>query len=85
MTERQLLDALAQDSLQRLRWRVLSHFNIMPYSREARRIKNRHVILAAAHMVLDKTSASETNAAYVNSNFDQSRFLNLRRCSNEFK
>ncbi len=54
MTADQLLDAVEKDSMERLRWLVLSRFNILPGSKQARELSKEDIIVSGAHMVLDR-------------------------------
>jgi len=60
---------------ERLRWKVLSRFGILPGSWRSRLISDRTVLRCAAQMLLDRESAGE--AAWVNPAFDQARFERL--------
>lgn len=53
MTER-LLEALAGDARERLRWMVLREFGVLPGSRQAEALTDRELLRCAGHMVLDR-------------------------------
>jgi len=78
MSAQELLQALAEDSLARLRWRVDRLFGILPGSRQDREMDDGQLLLCGMHMVLDSMAAGvETE----NGHFDPERFKQLKELS----
>ena len=78
----ELLDRLEKSPVERLRWRVLRCFRILPGSRAAKRLSDEDVLVCGAHMVLDSRrhpAAEKIGAeASLNGSFDLVRFSELR-------
>ena len=70
MTLNTLLAGLRNDNRQRLRWRVLRLFGVLPGSKEWRRMSDVDCLLCGLHLLLDM---GEQNPA-----FDTERFAQLR-------
>lgn len=85
MTLEKLLNDLENSPMERLRWKVLCRFGVLPTSRQRRRLKDRDCIICGAHMVLDareRSGGREVEAA-VNAAFDRGRFEELAGGKNE--
>lgn len=70
------LTALAADARQRLRWRVLRAFGVLPTERRAGKLDDRAVVECALHMILDLSGPPPAGAE--NPAFDQARFEELK-------
>lgn len=80
MTLEELLEAVEGDALERLRWRVLTGFGVLPGSAQAGELSDADVLLCGAHMLLDRRlrfAASGGRERAVNTAFDKGRFLAL--------
>jgi hypothetical protein len=74
----ELIEKLADDPLARLRWRVCREFEILPCSREAKRMSDRDVVLCGAQLVLDRRELrGRAVEGEQNSSFDEERFAAL--------
>ena len=60
--------------LERLRWRVLKHFGVLPGSRQARALRDRECVRCGLHMVLDQRAREHSGGAEVNPAFDMEIF-----------
>jgi len=70
-----LLDALANDSMQRLRWRVLREFNTLPGSQDALSLSDKDTVLAGLNMLLDLGARTSPYSEYeYNPSFDPQLF-----------
>ena len=74
MTAQALLSALADDPMERLRWRVCRTFGLSPDAPPS----DGACLWAAANLVLDGKSRKETEKAGANPAFDEGRFRCLR-------
>lgn len=74
MTEA-LLETLAADPVARLRWRVLTRFNLPPGGAA---LSDADCLFAAANMVLDARARRKTEEDGANPGFDADRFRRLR-------
>lgn len=78
-----LLRALEDDSLARLKWRVLALLRVSPLGLRARLMTKRQVLRCACHLALDAEARSSGGArrgvsgAAENPNFDIARFAAL--------
>lgn len=78
MNAAELIESLAKDPMERLRWLVLSGFGIVPGSRKAMGISDWDILCCAAHMVIDsRASAANTGEQGENGSFDKERFKRL--------
>ena len=81
MTAEELIRRLEGTPLERLRWRVLHDFRILPGSRAARGLNDEDVLICGAHMVLDarRRRAGEKSGVEFSQNegFDSERFSEL--------
>ena len=80
MTAEELLRSLENNPMERLRWRVLTKFGILPASRRGKELSDEEILICGAHMVLDagavpgRYGGAETGK---NSSFDEDRYLRL--------
>ena len=77
MSCEKLLSTLSADSMERLRWRVLREFHVLPSSDEAKKMSDDDCIRFACHMLIDKDSASERNP-----HFDMGKFAEVMEAEN---
>jgi hypothetical protein len=79
LTADELLGSLEATPGERLRWRVLSRFGILPGSKRSREVSDGDILLCAAHMVLDSRGAAGAarGEAAQNLGFDDERFRAL--------
>jgi hypothetical protein len=79
LTADELLGSLEAVPGERLRWRVLSRFGILPGSKRSREISDGDILLCAAHMVLDSrpSGARARVEAAQSLSFDEERFRAL--------
>ena len=75
----EMLDALAQDSLRRLKWRVMERLHICPASLRALLLTRRRALEFACHLALDagERENGRSKAETVNPGFDMARFRAL--------
>lgn len=72
MTARELVAEVRRDPMERLRWRVLSRFGVLPCSREAREMTDEDCLRYAAHILADRSGDFGVNAS-----FDSGRYSAL--------
>lgn len=79
MTLEELLRELEARPIERLRWRVLREFGVLPGTVVARELSDLECLICGAHMVLDgrRAGADSPLEAAVNESFDQERFKGL--------
>ena len=77
MTSEELMIKLSADPMERLRWRVLREFHVLPSSDEARKMSDDDCIRFAAHMLIDKTGE-----ALPNPNFSMEKYLSATEAEN---
>jgi hypothetical protein len=80
LTAEELLEAIANSPLERLRWLVLSRFNVLPGSKQAGELSDEDVIVCGAHMVLEQRGKRTLSGGFetgVNSSFERARFAGL--------
>ena len=58
MTTPELMNGLNEDSMGRLRWRVLRAFGVLPCSKEAQRMTDAECLEYALHMALDENGGA---------------------------
>lgn len=75
MTAEELLCALSEDAVERLRWLVCRLFRIPPGEAPS----DSECIWAAANMVLDARGGESGSMAGANPAFDEERFERLKR------
>ena len=77
----ELLSRLEKSPVERLRWRVLRYFSVLPGSKAAKKLSDEDVLFCGAHMVLDSRrhpAAGKNKAeASFNGAFDSERFSEL--------
>lgn len=80
MTLEELLSELEARPMERLRWRVLREFGVLPGSARARELSDLECLICGAHMVLDGrgTTGGSDGESAVNESFDRERFDGLR-------
>ena len=76
MTLDALLARLQNDNRQRLRWRVLRQFGVLPGSKEARRMSDIDCLICGLHLLLD-TGFGSGETRERNPAFDAARFHEL--------
>ena len=75
------MQALEQEDYERLKWRVLRAFGVLPGEARARRMTDRAYLYCAAQMMLDeqeKLDAMCPSCREENAGFDERRFEELR-------
>ena len=77
MTVDELMIKLSSDPMERLRWRVLREFKLLPSSDEARKMSDEDCIRFAVHMLIDKTGSFTPNAG-----FSMEEYLEKREAEN---
>lgn len=77
MTSEELMSTLSADPMERLRWRVLREFNVLPSSEEARKMSDDDCIRFAAHMLIDKNGIDLPNP-----NFSMEKYLEKMEAEN---
>lgn len=77
MTSEELMSTLSADPMERLRWRVLREFNVLPSSEEARKMSDDDCIRFAAHMLIDKNGIDSPNP-----NFSMEKYLEKMEAEN---
>ena len=77
MSCEKLLSTLSADPIERLRWRVLREFGVLPSSDEAKKMSDDDCIRFAAHMLIDKDGVSP-----VNPGFDTEKFIEAMEAEN---
>lgn len=79
MTAGELLAALEQDQLERLKWLVLREFSVLPGSEAACQLTDEDYLRCGAHLLLDlRQSRGRADAEEAkNPAFDAGRFLEL--------
>ena len=82
MTPRALLAALEPRAMERLRFRVLREFSVLPLSRQGRKMTDEQCLLYAAHMILSRAGGLSSQPEGTNPGFDRMRFDELRRGKN---
>ena len=79
-----LLDVLDGDSMQRLRWRVLREFNILPGSSAALELSDKDIVLAGLNMLLDLGRRPSSDSEYMsNPHFSSKQFDAIRKMEDE--
>jgi len=78
MSADELLGALEDDPVSRLRWRVLCHFGCPPGGADDRSMSDRDCLFAGVNMVLDLRRREKTEKAGGNPAFDEARFERIR-------
>lgn len=73
MTAEELIADVSRDPMEKLRFRVLRAFNVLPCSDEARRMTDEDCLRYAAQLLADRNGAGETNP-----HFDNDRYLRLK-------
>lgn len=58
MNAGELFARLESDPMERLKWRVLRSFGVLPFSEAARELSDEDYIVCGAHMVLDGRQVS---------------------------
>jgi hypothetical protein len=66
--------------LERLRWRVLEHFGVLPGSRQARSLRDRECVRCGLHMVLDRRERAHSGGE-INPAFDMETFARRKEAS----
>ncbi len=81
MTGQELLEKLANDPIERLRWVVLRSFGVFPVSPRAKKISDRRLIICGAHMVIDSWEKSESSLPErcTNGGFDEIKFFERQK------
>lgn len=79
MNAEELIGQLELDPLERLKWLVLCFFGVLPGSAASQELSDEDYIVCGAQMVIDarRRSSDYEDEAYVNSGFDESRYLYL--------
>lgn len=79
MNAGELFARLETDPMERLKWRVLRSFGVLPYSTVARELTDEDFIVCGAHMVLDgrQTSGTAEIETESNSAFDEKAYMTL--------
>ena len=67
--------------LERLRWRVLKHFGVLPGSRQARALRDRECVRCGLHMVLDQRAREHSGGGGVNPAVDMAAFARRKEAS----
>lgn len=73
MTARELIFDVSRDPMERLRFRVLHAFHVLPCSEAARKMTDEDCLRYAAQLIADKNGAGEANPQ-----FDELRYLRLK-------
>lgn len=73
MTAQELVSQALSDPMERLRFRVLRAFNVLPCSDEARKMTDEDCLRYAAQLIADRDGAGEANP-----HFDNDRYLRLK-------
>lgn len=73
-----LLVRLDLEPRERLRWRVLREFKVLPGSREDKRLSDVDCVICGLHMLLDMQRGQVKGAGYTNPAFDPERFEKLK-------
>ena len=81
MTLEEELRRLESEPLERLRWRVLEHFGVLPGSRQARALRDRECVRCGLHMVLDRRERQGFGGGGVNPAFDMETFARRKEAS----
>lgn len=79
MNAAELFARIEADPVERLKWRVLRSFGVLPYSAQARELSDEDFVVCGAHMVLDgrNTSGVEAEEAQYNASFDETAYKTL--------
>lgn len=77
MTCEELMKNLSADPMERLRWRVLREFKVLPSSNDAKTMSDDDCIRFAAHMLLDKMGE-----ALPNPNFSMEKYFDIMEAEN---
>lgn len=80
MTALELVSALEARPMERLRFRVLREFSVLPLSRQGRKMTDGQCLLYAAHMVLNLGGEDEGERG---ESFDPMEFERKRRRPDE--
>ena len=75
MTAGELIGALERGPMERLRWRVLRTFSVLPCSRQARRMTDAQCLRIAAALAAERLDGG---TECLNSAFDEKKFERLR-------
>lgn len=80
MTAERLIAALDENPMERLRFRMLRVFSVLPGSREARKMTDARCLRIAAMLASEQSGRGEDGEAEcVNAAFDTARFDDLGR------
>lgn len=81
----ELAQELAGNHRQRLRWKVLNHFGLLPSDPRAKRLRDREVLYCALNMLLDGRERQQCRMGHrgvevceENPTFDEKRFEELK-------
>ena len=78
-----LLSELSSDPMERLRWRILREFHVLPGSKVAREVEDSDVLQSGLHLLLDQAKGTPTedepaSSAGDNPGFEPERFETLK-------
>ena len=73
MNVTELIEQVRRDPMERLRWRVLKSFGVLPCSPLAQSMTDEDCLRYAAHMAADRYAEGDENPA-----FDVGRYLSMK-------